>query len=205
MSHAQSTSARRWTLRETLIIAVLGAAFAVLYLGWVQVWLVTQAAFGPVTMDVFMGFWFVASIVAAAIVRKPGVAFAAEFLAAAVQILLGSPAGLGLLVAGTVQGIGAEAVFAATGWRHYRLPILVLAGMGASVTSFAYNWLWFDYGALMPTLVVVMLVIRLISGALLAGLVGHFIVEALYKSGVLRGLPIDVERRGRGLGAQPAQ
>ncbi len=48
----------RWTLRETLVVAVFGAAFAVLYLAWVQVWLVSQAAFGPVTMDVFMGFWF---------------------------------------------------------------------------------------------------------------------------------------------------
>ena len=32
-----------WTLRETLIVAVLGAVFGVLYLGWVQVWLVLQA------------------------------------------------------------------------------------------------------------------------------------------------------------------
>ncbi len=32
-----------WTLRETLIVAVLGAVFGVLYLGWVQVWLIVQA------------------------------------------------------------------------------------------------------------------------------------------------------------------
>ena len=83
---------RGWTLRETLIVTVIGAVFAVLYLGWVQVWLIAQAAFGPLTMDVVMGFWFIASMVAAAIIRKPGAAFAAEVLAAAVQVLLGSPA-----------------------------------------------------------------------------------------------------------------
>ena len=43
-----------WTLRETLIVAMLGTVFAVLYLGWVQVWLVAQAAFGSLTMDVVM-------------------------------------------------------------------------------------------------------------------------------------------------------
>jgi energy-coupling factor transport system substrate-specific component len=43
-----------WTLRETLTVAVLGAVCDVLYLGWVQVWLVLQALFGPVTMDVVM-------------------------------------------------------------------------------------------------------------------------------------------------------
>ena len=92
-----------WTLRETLIVAVLGAVFGVLYLGWVQVWLVLQAIFGPVTMDVVMGFWLVVSMIAAAIIRKPGVALISEVMAAAVQVLLGSPAGLLLLLTGLVQ------------------------------------------------------------------------------------------------------
>lgn len=195
----------RWTLRETLVVAVFGAAFAVLYLAWVQVWLVSQAAFGPVTMDVFMGFWFSASIVAAAVIRKPGVALMAEVLAAGIEILLGSPAGLGLLIAAVVQGLGAELVFAALGWKHYRLPVLIAAGMGASVTSFVYNWFLFDYGALEPWLVGAMFVVRLISGAVLAGVLGHLIVEALYRTGVLRGLRIDIERRGAGFAAQAAQ
>ena len=199
MAHGSMTHAWRWTLRETLVVAVLGAVFAVLYLGWVQVWLVAQAAFGPLTMDFFMGFWFIASIVAAAIVRKPGVAFAAEFLAAAVQILLGSPAGLGLLIAGIVQGAGAEAVFAASRWRNYTLPVLMAAGAGAAVFSFVYNWALFDYGSLEPWFVALMFGVRIVSGMLLAGLLGHLIVEALYKTGVLRGFAIDHERRGAGL------
>lgn len=205
MSYPASSSSWRWTLRETMVVAVLGAAFAVLYLAWVQVWLVSQAIFGPVTMDVFMGFWFSASIVGAAIVRKPGVAFMAEVLAAGVEILLGSPAGLGLLTAAVVQGLGAELVFAAFGWRHYGLVVLVLAGIGAAITSFAYNWILFDYGALEPWLLALIFGIRLLSGALLAGVAGHLIVEALYRTGVLRGLKIDFDRRGAGLAAQPAQ
>jgi energy-coupling factor transport system permease protein len=55
-------------------------------------------------MDVVMGFWFIVSIIAAAIIRKPGVALVSEVLAAAVQVLLGSPAGLLLLLTGFVQG-----------------------------------------------------------------------------------------------------
>src|SRR6056297_1750400 len=155
-----------WTLRETLIVAVLGAVFGVLYLAWVQVWLVLQAIFGPVTMDVVMGFWFIVSIIAAAIIRKPGVALAAEVLAAAVQILLGSPAGLILLLTGFVQGAGAEAVFALTRWRRYDLPVLMAAGGGAALFSFAYTWLRFDYGALEPGLLAVMFALRCLSGAL---------------------------------------
>jgi energy-coupling factor transport system substrate-specific component len=184
-----------WTLREILIVAVLGAVFGVLYLAWVQVWLVAQAIFGPVTMDVVMGFWFIVSIIAAAIIRKPGAALISEVLAAATQILLGSPAGLLLLVTGVVQGAGAEAVFAATRWRDYRLPVLIAAGVGASVFSFVYTWIRFDYGALAPGLLVSMFILRCLSGALLGGVLGRFIVEALYRTGVLSGLPIDHAKR----------
>ena len=186
---------QRWTLRETLVVTVLGAVFAVLYLAWVQVWLVAQAMFGALTMDVFMGFWFIVSIVAAAIIRKPGVALASEVLAAAVQILLGSPAGLLLLVTGLVQGAGAELVFAATRWRNYSLPVLMAAGVGAAIFSFAYTWVRFDYGALQPTILVAMFVLRCLSGALLAGWLGHLIVEALYRTGVLSGFAIDHAKR----------
>lgn len=186
---------RLWTLRETLIVAVLGAVFAVLYLGWVQVWLIAQAIFGSLTMDVVMGFWFVASMVAAAIIRKPGVAFAAEVLAAGVQILLGSPAGLMLLVTGAVQGAGAELVFAATRWRHYSLPVMMAAGVGAAIFSFAYTWVRFDYGALQPGILIAMFTLRCVSGALLGGWLGHVIVQALYKTGALAGLAIDHDKR----------
>ncbi|MDF1599612.1 ECF transporter S component [Mesorhizobium sp. YIM 152430] len=186
---------RGWTLREILIVAVLGAVFGVLYLAWVQVWLIAQAIFGAVTMDVVMGFWFIVSIIAAAIIRKPGAALLSEVLAALVQVLLGSPAGLLLLVTGLVQGAGAEAVFAATRWKNYRLPVLMLAGVGAAVASFAYTWVRFDYGALAPGLLVTMFALRCLSGAILGGLAGHLVVEALYKTGVLSGLKIDHERR----------
>jgi energy-coupling factor transport system substrate-specific component len=184
-----------WTLREILIVAVLGAVFGVLYLAWVQVWLIAQAIFGAITMDVVMGFWFIVSIIAAAIIRKPGAALFSELLAALVQVLLGSPAGLLLLVTGLVQGAGAEAVFAATGWRNYRLPVLMAAGVGAAIFSFAYTWFRFDYGALAPGLLIAMFVLRCLSGALLAGLLGHLVTEALYRTGVLSGLSIDHTRR----------
>jgi energy-coupling factor transport system substrate-specific component len=186
---------RGWTLRETLIVTVIGAVFAVLYIGWVQVWLIAQAIFGPVTMDVVMGFWFIASIVAAAIVRKPGAAIAAEVLAAGVEILLGSPGGLLLILSGTIQGAGAEAVFAATRWRNYSLPVLMAAGVGASIFSFIYTWVRFDYGSLQPMLLIAMFVLRILSGALLGGWLGHVTVQALYKTGALTGLAIDAEKR----------
>lgn len=185
-----------WTLRETVIVIALGCVFAALYLGWVQVWLVFQAVIGPLAMDIVFGFWFVVSIVAAYIIRKPGVAFASETLAAAVQVLLGNPAGLILVVTGMVQGAGAEAVFAVTRWRNYRLWVLMAAGAGSAVFSFVYSWVRFNYGELDGGLLVTMAALRMTSGVLLGGLLGWVIAEALYKTGVLKGLALDRVKRG---------
>ena len=181
----------RWTLREIMVVAAIGVVFAALYLGWVQVWLVAQAALGPLTMDVMMGFWFVASPVAAAIVRKPGAAFGAEVLAAAAQVLMGSPVGLLLVLTGIVQGAGAEAGIALFRWRRYDKLALIVSGVGAALFSFAYTWVRFDYGALAPGLLVAMFSLRVLSGALLGGLLGWVVAEGLRRTGALRGLPID--------------
>src|SRR5262245_19032284 len=184
-----------WSLREILIVAAIGATYGFLYLGWVQVWLISQAVFGPVTMDVMMGFWFIASVIAAAIIRKPGAALLGEVLAALVEVLLGSPAGLLLILVGLVQGVGAEAVFAVTRWRDYRLPVLMAARVGSAVFSFVYTWIRFDYGAQAPGLLVTMFVVRCLSGALLGGLAGYLVARALYRPGVLSGLAIDRDWR----------
>lgn len=185
-----------WSLRETVIVIALGCVFAALYLGWVQVWLALQAIIGPIAMDIVFGLWFVVSIVAAYIIRKPGVAFVSETIAAAVQVMVGHPAGFLLLLSGIFQGAGAEAVFAATRWRNYRLWVLMAAGAGSAVFSFAYMWVRFNYGENEGTLLLAMFTLRVISGMLLGGLLGWIIAEALYKTGVLRGLALDRVKRG---------
>jgi energy-coupling factor transport system permease protein len=190
---------RRWTQRETVIVAALGVAFAVLYLGWVQLWLVLQAAIGPLSMDILFGFWCVVSVVAAYIIRKPFVAFTSEVIAAIAEVLTGNPAGLMLVLTGIVQGTGAELPFALTGWRNYRLPVLLASGASAAVFSFVYTWIRFSYGTLAPELLVLMFVLRVTSGMLLAGLLGRSIAEALHRTGALAGLAIDAAKRAANL------
>jgi energy-coupling factor transport system substrate-specific component len=109
--------------------------------------------------------------------------------------MLGSPGGLILLLSGAVQGAGAEAVFAATRWRNYSLPTLMMAGASAAIFSFVYTWVRFNYGALQPALLIVMFILRVLSGALLGGWLGNIIVESLYRTGALAGLPIDHDKR----------
>ena len=185
----------RWSQREIVITAALSVVFGLLYLLWVQFWLLMQGLLGPLALDAVFGFWFLASVVAAYIIRKPGTALLAEVIASIVEILTGNPSGVILLLTGIVQGAGAELPFLVTRWRNYRLPILLASGACASIFSFIYNWFRFSYWNLNVGLLIAMFVIRVLSGMILSGWLGKVIGDGLYKTGVLQGLAIDREKR----------
>jgi energy-coupling factor transport system substrate-specific component len=187
----------RWTQREIVVVAAIGVFFGVVYLAWVQAWLVARALIGPISLDIFFGLWCVASPVAAYIIRKPFAAFGAEMIAAIAEVATGNPAGLILLLTGFVQGAGAELPFALTRWKNYSWAVMIASGVTAALFSFAYTWVRFKYGDLAPGLLAVMLTVRITSGILLASVLGRFIAEGLYRTGVLDGLAIDDAKRGR--------
>jgi len=185
----------KWSLKEIIVMSALGVAFAPLYMAWIQVWAIASGLLGPIGLDLVMGFWFVVSIICAHIFRKPGAALISEWIAAVVQIPLGSPSGAWLILTGLIQGLGAEVPFFLTKYKKFNTGTLMLSGMGASIASFIYNWFRFGYSGLSPVLILTMLVIRLISGAVLAGLLGKGIAEGLAATGVLNSFPLGKEWR----------
>lgn len=184
-----------WSQREIVIVAALGVVFGMLYLAWVQFWLILQGIIGPLAQEILFGFWFVVSPLAAYIIRKPGAASIAEVIATIAEILTGNPAGVTLLVAGIIQGLGAEIPFALTRWRNYHLTILLASGASAAILSFIYTWFRFSYWELAPGLLITMFVLRLVSGVLLGGGLAKFLGDRLHNTGVLQGLALDRAKR----------
>lgn len=183
----------KWNLREIVVMSALSVVFAIVYLLFFQVGNVFVGLMGPIGYEPIFGIWFIVSIIAAYIIRKPGAAFLAETIAAFVEVLIGNVNGPRLIIAGMIQGLGAEIVFAATGWKRYSVWILMAAGMGSSVFSFAWGYYLSGFAALSPTYVLWMFVIRLASGALIAGLLGKYISDTLAKTGVLNGMALGKE------------
>lgn len=189
---------KHWKLKEIVLMSILGVVFGIIYLAF---FLVGQgirnilAPFGlaPFGYEIIFGIWFIVSIVAAYIIRKPGVAFTAELIAGVTEVLLGTAAGPGLILAAAIQGLGAEFAFAITKWKDYRLRILILSGVFAAVFSFTWNLFSSGNIALAPALLIVMLAVRIISGALLAGVLGKWLSDKLAKTGVLRGYALGKE------------
>lgn len=178
-------------------MSTLAVAFAIVYLLFFQVGNVMVGLMGPIGYEPIFGIWFIVSIISAYIVRKPGAAFLSETIAAFIEVLIGNVNGPRLILSGMIQGLGAELVFAATGWKRYSVWVLMAAGMGSSVFSFAWGYFLSGFQALSLQYVLWMFIIRLVSGALLAGLLGKYISDALAKTGVLNGMALGKERKRR--------
>ncbi|MFC0302411.1 ECF transporter S component [Virgibacillus soli] len=186
---------RNWRFKEIVVMAALSVVFGVVYLAFLPLGKLLVGLMGPIGYDFIFGIWFIVSIIAAYIIRKPGAAFLSETIAAMVEVLIGNATGPMLIITGMVQGIGAEAVFAATRWKNYATWVLMAAGVGSSVTSFTYGYFMSGYSALSTHYVIAMFVTRVISGALIAGLLGKALSDGLARTGVLANFAIGKEKR----------
>ena len=184
---------QRWTLRDTVVMAVLGVVYGALYVGFVPVWGLLSGIIGPFALDLIYGVWFMASITAAYIIRKPGVAFTTEVLAALAEMPWGV-AGAGALIGGVMQGFACEIPFALTRWRRYNTAVLIASGMTASVFTMVHNWFLFGYNEFHVGMLMAMWAVRLLSGALIAGIGGKAVADGLAATGALRSFPLGRER-----------
>ncbi|GEM_PF-425910 len=187
----------RLTLAELVLLAVLAVVFGFLYWALVQAWGALQLAMGPfgdLAQHVLIGGWMVAAPLATYIVRKPGAGVMAELAAAFVEVaFLGSPVGPMLLVVGLVQGVGAEAAFAATRYRRYGWGVFALSGVLAGLASTVlgvvrFGWLGQDWFAWR-------LGLQVLSGLVLCGLLARVLGDALARTGVLDNTALGRARR----------
>lgn len=183
----------KWKLREVIVLSVLSVVFAVVYLLFLQLGNVLFGLFGLIGYDLIFGIWFIVSIIAAYIIRKPGAAFLSETIAATIEVMIGNAVGPRLIVSGMIQGLGAEMVFASTKWKNYSTWVLMAAGMGSSVFSFVWGYFISGFATLSPGYVTAMFFVRLVSGALLAGLLGKYLGDGLARTGALNSFPLGKE------------
>ncbi|MGI2326942.1 ECF transporter S component [Planococcus sp. YIM B11945] len=187
---------KSWKLKEVVLMSLFAVVFGIVYLVFVHVSNLWAALIGPLAYEWMFGIWFIVSIICMYIIRKPGAAFMSETMAAAIEVLLGNAVGPRLLLSGAVQGLGAEAAFAVTGYKHFSLAIMMLAGAGSAVFSFVYGYFVSGYAALDPSFVALMFSLRVISGMVIAGIGGKFIADSLLATGSLRGYAVARAKKG---------
>lgn len=177
-----------WRVIDIIIASVLGVATGLIFWVWNSIgyaWFTAMDALTPGFGGLAVGVWLLGGVLGGLVIRKPGAALFVEVLAATVSALLGNQWGIETLYSGIAQGLGAELVFAAFAYRRFTLPVAMLAGAGAAVGAFVLEL--FTSANLAKSLAFnsIYLTCLLISGAVLAGLLGHWLVKALAGTGAL--------------------
>jgi energy-coupling factor transport system substrate-specific component len=182
-----------WTTLDVVMVAVIGVVFAILYWAYNQLFafLFPLISASPVTVQAFVGFWFIAGIVSAYIIQKPGAGLLGELIAAIISMLLGSIWGVWVLISGLVQGAATEIIFASYKWKKFNYFTLIMAGVITAVISFFFpEALTEGYLQYKPLIILAMLIVRIASGAVLGGVLGKSITDGVAKTGIFRNFKI---------------
>jgi energy-coupling factor transport system permease protein len=180
----------QWKTRDLIITAVLAVALGILMFAWTVVYEGPGTALLTSTgANLLYGIYFLPGIMIPYIVRKPGAATLGSLLAAGVELLL-TQWGLPAIIYGLLQGLGAEAVFAARGWKNYSLITLLAASVLSMLFGFVFEYWQYSYSELAVGVQALYVLLRIPSALILAGWLGKALADALARTGVLRGMAI---------------
>jgi energy-coupling factor transport system substrate-specific component len=188
----------RYRTIDLVTITTLGVAFGVIFWGWGKLYepLSGLAVFSyPPSSALLGGVWLSAGVVGGLIVRKPGAAFATEFIAATVSTFIvgGTQWGWSVFASGFWEGLGAELVFLLFFYKRFGVVVAALAGALAGAFESLYEWSsYYSYWDMDYKLA--HLGFFVVSGVVVAGLGGYALVTALAKAGVLDAFPAGREQ-----------
>ena len=179
-----------WRTVDIVVTAAIAVAFGVVFWAWGLVWTATEPLFValPPAQNVLYGVWFMAAIVAALVVRKPGAALFAELVAASIEALLGGQWGLDTLVSGAIQGVAVEIAFAAFRYQRWDVIATLLAAALAAIGAWIHDMPVF-YKELALADQIVIGIFMIVGAVVIAGLGSWWLTRALVQSGVLAQFP----------------
>jgi len=178
----------RWRVVDIVVASVIGVATGLLFLFWNNVgyaWFSAADALTPGLGGVAVGIWLIGGVLGCLIIRKPGAALFVELLAAIVSALIGNQWGIETIYAGVMQGLGAELVFALFAYRRFGVLPAMLAGAASGAAAWTLELFTSGNLAKSAEFLGLYFTTVVISGALLAGLLGWLIVRGLAATGAL--------------------
>jgi energy-coupling factor transport system substrate-specific component len=178
----------RWRVVDIVVAAVLGVAIGLVFWGWNTVgglWFVAMDGLTPGLGGLAVGIWLLGGVVGGLVIRKPGAALLVELIAAIVSALIGNVWGVTTIFSGLAQGLGAELILLAFLYLRFTLPVAMLAGAGAGTGAWVLELFLTPNLAKTVEFNLIYLGSLIVSGALLAGLVGWLLVRALAATGAL--------------------
>ncbi|KQX73964.1 ECF transporter S component [Aeromicrobium sp. Root472D3] len=189
----------RYRTIDLVTITTLAVAVGVLFWAWGKAYgeISILGVFSyPPSVGLLGGPFLLAGVLGGLIVRKPGAALATEVAAAAVSALVpgGTEWGFSVLVSGFWQGLGVELVLAVLLYRRFNVYVAALGGALAGAFESVYEWNAYYEGVFDTSDRFAHLGFFVLSGAVVAGVGGWLLVQALARAGVLDAFAAGRER-----------
>jgi len=188
----------RWRGIDLITAAMLAVAFGVVFWGFdvfiYPILSVASTGFPPAG-ELTLGVWLIPAVVGGLVIRRPGAALFTELVAANVELFLGNKWGAAVLLSGVLQGLGVELAMALFRHRRFGVVMAVLGGVLSAVFEIVlYEWQSYvaEYSSVWKA---IYLGCGMVSGALIAGVGGWFLVRALARTGALNAFPPGQEVR----------
>ncbi|WP_138494956.1 ECF transporter S component [Paenibacillus pinistramenti] len=176
----------RFTTLDIVLMAMLAAANAVMTVYLSQVNQLLNSLGGPIATSTTTGLYMVYGLLAVYIIRKPGTALITYGIGGVVQAFMGSAYGIAsCFAAAACYLVVAEVYFALTRYRKWNLGVLMGAGAALVPIWFYVAAHMFGYTKWDTSVLLIALVVRILSGAVLCGLLTKWLGTGLVKSGLL--------------------
>lgn len=175
----------KWKTKEVVVTAMIGAVIGILYTVMDYMYTPLVSLLGPIFMELTFGIYLLSAALPMYIMRKPGFAFFGALVTAGVNLALGSPYGIQLILAGVLQAVGIEIGYAIGKYKGGFVSIAIGSVLGA-LCVLARDYLVFGYSQYSGTVVFGMVCVRLLSAVIIGMLLTKGISAALKKAGVIR-------------------
>ena len=191
MSETQNNGKRFFSTMDLLImaaVAVIGALFSSYV--WPALMNVATPLFaflGPVGWIAVSGVYMIFPVIIGLLIAKPGAVTLYSVVQGFVEMLFGNPFGAMAIVYAGLEGIGLDIGLGIFRWKPSLPGALIGGALGSLIVDEVYI---FVFEMQSTNTVIVGGITALISGALLGGLVGWLVVQALLRTGVVSGIGV---------------
>lgn len=178
---------KKFSTKEVVVVAMVAAVIGVVYTLLDFAYMPLSAVLGTVFMEITFGIYILSGALPMFFVRKPGFAIFGGLVTAGVNLLLGSPYGLQLVLAGVLQAIGVEIAYAIFKYDGSMKTTMIGCVLGAVCVFCRDMYFWGSptcYGAGVAFGIVA---VRFLSAAIVGWICIKVITAALAKTGVLKG------------------
>ena len=186
MAEQETKKKRYFTTMDLLTmaaIAVIGALFSsYVWNALMGVMTPLFAFLGPIGWIGAVGVYMIWPVIVGQLICKPGAVTLYSLLQGFVEMLFGNPFGAMAILYAGIEGLGLDIGMGVFKWKPKLAGAMLGGGIGSVFVSEIYI---FVFGLQSTYTILVGGLTAFISGAILGGLVGWLIAQALYKTGIV--------------------